>query len=97
MVTADVSFTPLSVVIPQVTERVRFADDAELVALVKPMFELQLGRLPTTESQRQEAVNRARVGLTAAGWECIQAIRSPLLGNRGAVELAIHARRGRAG
>jgi 23S rRNA (cytidine1920-2'-O)/16S rRNA (cytidine1409-2'-O)-methyltransferase len=94
LVTADVSFTPLSVIIAQVSERVRFEPDAELVSLVKPMFELQLGALPTDESQWQEAVDRARSAITAAGWECVAAVRSPLLGHRGAVEFAVQARRG---
>jgi 23S rRNA (cytidine1920-2'-O)/16S rRNA (cytidine1409-2'-O)-methyltransferase len=92
VVTVDVSYTPLAVIVPQVTERVRLADDAVLLALVKPMFELQLGQLPTTEEQLDEAVLLATDGIAAAGWTIEEAITSPVTGNQGAIEMWVRAR-----
>lgn len=92
VVTVDVSYTPLAVIVPQVTERVRFANDAALLALVKPMFELQLGRLPDREEQLDEAVLLATDGIAAAGWTIEEVITSPVTGNQGAIEQWVRAR-----
>ena len=90
--TVDVSYTPLAVIVPQVTERVRFANDAALLALVKPMFELQLGQLPDREEQLDEAVLLATDGIAAAGWTIEEVITSPVTGNQGAIEQWVRAR-----
>ena len=92
VVTVDVSYTPLAVIVPQVTERVRFANDAALLALVKPMFELQLGQLPDREEQLDEAVLLATDGIAAAGWTIEEVITSPVTGNQGAIEQWVRAR-----
>ncbi len=84
--TVDVSYTPLAMIVPQVTERVRFANDAALLALVKPMFELQLGQLPDRDEQLDEAVLLATDGIAAAGWTIEEVITSPVTGNQGAIE-----------
>lgn len=89
---ADISYTPLSAVIDQVSPRIDFSDQALLVGLIKPMFELQLARLPTSESQFRESVSIAVTGIEKAGWQIVDKIQSPLRGNRGAVEFAVHAR-----
>jgi 23S rRNA (cytidine1920-2'-O)/16S rRNA (cytidine1409-2'-O)-methyltransferase len=90
--TVDVSYTPLAVIVPQVTERVRFANDAALLALVKPMFELQLGQLPDRDAQLDEAVLLATDGIAAAGWTIEEVITSPVTGNQGAIEQWVRAR-----
>jgi 23S rRNA (cytidine1920-2'-O)/16S rRNA (cytidine1409-2'-O)-methyltransferase len=92
VVTVDVSYTPLAVIVPQVTERVRFTNSAVLLALVKPMFELQLGQLPESDEQLDEAVLRATDGIAAAGWTIEEAITSPVTGNHGAIEQWVRAR-----
>jgi 23S rRNA (cytidine1920-2'-O)/16S rRNA (cytidine1409-2'-O)-methyltransferase len=92
IVTVDVSYTPLAVIVPQVTERVRFTNSAVLLALVKPMFELQLGQLPESDEQLDEAVLRATDGIAAAGWTIEEAITSPVTGNQGAIEHWVRAR-----
>ena len=93
VVTVDVSYTPLAVIVPQVTERVRFTNDAVLLALVKPMFELQLGRAPRRrDDQLDEAVLRATDGIAGAGWTVEEAITSPVTGNQGAIEQWVRAR-----
>jgi 23S rRNA (cytidine1920-2'-O)/16S rRNA (cytidine1409-2'-O)-methyltransferase len=92
VVTVDVSYTPLAVIVPQVTGRVHFTNGAVLLALVKPMFELQLGRLPERADQLDEAVLRATDGIAGAGWTVEEAITSPVTGNQGAIEQWVRAR-----
>jgi 23S rRNA (cytidine1920-2'-O)/16S rRNA (cytidine1409-2'-O)-methyltransferase len=93
IVTVDVSYTPLAVVVPQVSSQVPIADGARLLALVKPMFELQLGGLPTTDDEFAHAVGAATEGISRAGWTVLEAFRSSVLGHRGAVEFWISAAR----
>jgi 23S rRNA (cytidine1920-2'-O)/16S rRNA (cytidine1409-2'-O)-methyltransferase len=89
IVTIDVSYIALARAIPQLGN-LRFADDAELVALVKPQFELGL-REPPPDAQLPEAGRRATEGIEAAGWRVACIIDSPVLGHRGARELLLHA------
>lgn len=93
IVTIDVSFTPLSVLVPQVTPLLALAPRADLLALVKPMFELQVGALPD-EGLLPEALDRAVAGIEGAGWHVLERFRSSVLGNRGAVEFWVRAVKG---
>ena len=93
VVTADLSFISLTQALPQLG-RVQFAAGADLVALVKPMFELQLAEPPSGEDGLRLALERARAGVELAGWTVGGDMRSPVTGARGAVEFLIHARRG---
>jgi predicted rRNA methylase YqxC with S4 and FtsJ domains len=73
---------------------VALADGADLLALVKPMFELHLGRLPDDqEAGLADALATASAGAAAAGWTVLASDRSPVLGRGGAVEGFLHARR----
>jgi 23S rRNA (cytidine1920-2'-O)/16S rRNA (cytidine1409-2'-O)-methyltransferase len=89
LVTIDVSFLSLARAVPQLA-RVPLAPRAHLIALVKPMFELGLASLPPVE-QLPAAVEAARQGITATGWEVQQVIDSPVRGHNGAVEFLLHA------
>lgn len=91
----DVSYTPLAEIVPQVTEALEISPDANALALVKPMFELRRGELPSTAAEFSEAVERAAFGLERSGWVVAEVIESPLAGNRGAKEFVISAGRGR--
>jgi 23S rRNA (cytidine1920-2'-O)/16S rRNA (cytidine1409-2'-O)-methyltransferase len=93
LITMDLSNLAVARAVPQVDGSL-LADRADLLALVKPMFELGLSRLPTSEGQLEEAVERAASGIEAAGWRVVDRMRSPVLGARGAVEFFVHARRG---
>lgn len=93
LVTIDVSYISLASALPQLA-RLAFAPDAELIALVKPMFELALAEAPLDEPALAEAVRRASAGMEAAGWHVVASIPSPVLGHHGAKELLLHARRG---
>jgi 23S rRNA (cytidine1920-2'-O)/16S rRNA (cytidine1409-2'-O)-methyltransferase len=92
VVTIDVSYLALAAAVAQLGGIV-LADDAELVALVKPMFELRLPTAPTDPKIVDAAIERAAIGITAAGWRVIGSMPSPVLGGRGAVEALVHARR----
>jgi 23S rRNA (cytidine1920-2'-O)/16S rRNA (cytidine1409-2'-O)-methyltransferase len=91
-VTIDLSYLPVARAVAQLTE-IEFADDADVVALVKPMFELQRASPPTDIAGLTGAVEAAKEGLERAGWRVLATIESPLGGSRGAIEFFVHARR----
>ncbi len=89
LVTIDVSYLALAEAVPQL-ERVALAPGADLVALVKPQFELGLDRPP---DDPLPALDAARRGIEAASWRVAAAIESPVRGAHGAVEFLVHATR----
>jgi 23S rRNA (cytidine1920-2'-O)/16S rRNA (cytidine1409-2'-O)-methyltransferase len=93
LVVIDVSYISLADAIPQL-EAVVFADDAELIALVKPMFELGLDA-PPPDAQLPSALANATRGIELAPWTILGSIASPVTGQRGAKELLVRARRRR--
>lgn len=92
LVTIDVSYLSLAAAVPQL-DRVELAEGAELIALVKPQFELALGRTPRDEPTLAVALERACAGIEAAGWSVLGSIRSPVLGAGGSAEFLVFARR----
>src|SRR5690349_4095886 len=91
IVTIDVSYSPLRVIVPDITKNLDWSPGAVMVALVKPMFELQAATLPTERADLERAVNAGEQAINSAGWHVDQAIESPLRGNAGAVEFFIRA------
>ena len=91
LVTIDITYTPLAVAVPQL-ETLAFAAEAELVALVKPQFELQLVELPP-DDLLPAALVHAITGIERAPWRVVASIASPVLGHHGAKEWLVHARR----
>ena len=90
VVTLDLSYLSLADALPQLA--VELATGADLLALVKPMFELHLGRLPEDqEAGLTEALPLAAAAATAAGWTVVASDRSPVRGHAGAVEGFVHA------
>lgn len=92
VMTVDLSYLSVANAIGQV-ERVEFAPGADLVALVKPMFELGLGTMPTDDRDLETAVELAVAGVERNHWSVRSVIRSPVQGSRGAVEFLLHASR----
>jgi 23S rRNA (cytidine1920-2'-O)/16S rRNA (cytidine1409-2'-O)-methyltransferase len=92
VVTVDVSYLSLRAAVAQL-DRISLAGDAELVGLVKPMFELRRASAPVDETSLAAALEVATAGVTAAGWQVVASIPSPVAGAHGARELLIHARR----
>jgi 23S rRNA (cytidine1920-2'-O)/16S rRNA (cytidine1409-2'-O)-methyltransferase len=96
LVTIDVSYVSLATAVPQLAN-VCFSPRAELVALVKPMFELRLADAPRDDAALPGAVDAARAGIERAGWRVAGVTASPVTGARGAVEALLYARRGAVG
>lgn len=92
VVTIDLSYLSLAQAAPQL-EAVAIARGAELVALVKPMFELRLARPPADPEQRAKAVELAAAAFEGSGWRAPRSIESPVPGRRGATEHLLHLRR----
>jgi 23S rRNA (cytidine1920-2'-O)/16S rRNA (cytidine1409-2'-O)-methyltransferase len=93
VVTVDVSYLALAVAVPQLG-RVDIGATADLLALVKPQFELGLAQPPTSPQTLAAALSEAVAGIEAAGWTVAGSTESPVRGARGAVEFFVHARCG---
>jgi 23S rRNA (cytidine1920-2'-O)/16S rRNA (cytidine1409-2'-O)-methyltransferase len=91
VVVVDVSKLSLGEAVAQLTTRVALCAGATLVGLVKPMFELRLGSLPTDPDEIADAGRRAAAAVERAGWVVEDVVDSAVRGNRGAVELFVHA------
>jgi len=92
VVTLDVSYLPLRAAVPQL-ERVAMSAHADAIALVKPQFELGLGRRPRAPAELRDAVQRARGAFEDGRWSVRALVRSPVTGARGAIEFLLHAQR----
>jgi len=92
IVAADLSYLSLAAAAPQI-EAVSIAATADLIALVKPMYELGLAAPPADPDQRAKAVELAVAAFENAGWRTPRQIESPVTGRRGAIEYLLHLRR----
>lgn len=93
VVTIDLSYLSIADAMPQL-EALRLAARADLVALVKPMFELHLAAPPTDERDLERAVREAAQAVERdRRWRVVATIRSPMLGTKGSREWLLHARR----
>jgi 23S rRNA (cytidine1920-2'-O)/16S rRNA (cytidine1409-2'-O)-methyltransferase len=93
-VSVDVSYLALSEAVGQL-DRVPLAPGAQLLGLVKPMFELRLATIPTDTTTLDTARIAAISGIEAAGWVVLDSDECPVRGGRGAVEFMVHGRRAR--
>ena len=91
VVTVDLSYVALASALPQLDGRVSFSHGADLIALVKPMFELGLGTVPNDRPTLASACRRATGGAERAGWNVRGIIESPVTGRMGAIEFLLHA------
>jgi 23S rRNA (cytidine1920-2'-O)/16S rRNA (cytidine1409-2'-O)-methyltransferase len=66
----------------------------EMIGLIKPMFELGWGELPTTPEDLALATTKAAHGLAEHGWAQLDLIESAVRGSAGAIEYFIRARFG---
>jgi 23S rRNA (cytidine1920-2'-O)/16S rRNA (cytidine1409-2'-O)-methyltransferase len=94
LISMDLSYLAIGAAAPQL-ETLLLDPRADLIALVKPIYELGLAALPTEDRQVRAAVEHAANGLAASGWRVVATTRSPVLGTRGAIEWLVHARRRR--
>jgi 23S rRNA (cytidine1920-2'-O)/16S rRNA (cytidine1409-2'-O)-methyltransferase len=93
VVTIDVSYLRLSEAVRQLG-RLRVAAGADLIGLVKPMFELRLPTAPTDGGSVLDATVRAARDIQAAGWRILAATGSPVAGAKGAREAFVHGQFG---
>jgi 23S rRNA (cytidine1920-2'-O)/16S rRNA (cytidine1409-2'-O)-methyltransferase len=95
LIVADVSFISLAKALPAALALA--APGADLVALVKPQFELSperigKGGIVKDEAARAEALNAVRAFLEASGWAVQATTDSPIAGGDGAREFLLWAR-----
>ena len=90
LLTMDLSYLAVSDAIGQVDRRI-LAPAAQLIALVKPTFELHSGRLADQPAQVAEAATAATRALGDHGWRVLAREPSPVLGAKGAVEVFVYA------
>jgi 23S rRNA (cytidine1920-2'-O)/16S rRNA (cytidine1409-2'-O)-methyltransferase len=91
-VTMDLSYLSVSDAVPQI-ETLSFAPDADLIALVKPMFELGLDTSPQDDPTLRRALELAVAGVQRLPWHVVGTMPSPVTGSKGAREWLLHARR----
>lgn len=97
VITMDLSYLSVASAVPQL-ETVRISPMGDLIALVKPMFELGLAEPPRDERRLRRAVELARRGVERDGqWRVVGTTPSPVTGARGAREWLLHARRAMRG
>jgi 23S rRNA (cytidine1920-2'-O)/16S rRNA (cytidine1409-2'-O)-methyltransferase len=87
------SYLSLTRAVPQLNGRIMFSPGAELLAVVKPRFELGLAEPPSEARELAKAVQLASGGIDQAGWTVTGSVLSPVTGGRGAIEFLLHARR----
>jgi len=96
VVTMDLSYLALHDAVRQL-DRVELADDADLVVLVKPTFELRRGALAATDTEVAAATEHAVDGIVANGWTVVATCAAPRTGRGGAREAFVYATRARDG
>jgi 23S rRNA (cytidine1920-2'-O)/16S rRNA (cytidine1409-2'-O)-methyltransferase len=90
LVTIDLSYLSIADAVRQLDYRI-LAPQAELIALVKPTFELRSGTLAASPDDVALAVDRAARALAEHGWEVLGRRPSPIRGSHGAIEVFLHA------
>lgn len=91
-ISLDLSYISLTAAVPQLHSIV-LAPGVQMIALVKPMFELHLPQPPEDRPRLEEALRLAVAGIEAAGWRVRASMESPVRGSRGAFEWVVHAAR----
>ncbi len=101
LLVADVSFISLTLVLPGMTAQA--APNSELIALIKPQFELGSDALNKkgvvrTDTLRQQAVQKVVSWFQSAeSWKVAGVMDSPITGGDGNQEYLIYAKRSQAG
>ena len=93
LITMDLSYLAIADAIGQV-DRQMLAPAAQLIALVKPTFELHGAALADQPQQVRAAAQTAARALGNRGWQVLGQQPSPILGAKGAVEILLHAASG---
>ena len=86
LITMDLSYLAIGQI-----DRQMLAPAAQLIALVKPTFELHAATLADQPQQIATATKTAVRALEDHGWRMLGQQPSPILGAKGAVETLLHA------
>jgi 23S rRNA (cytidine1920-2'-O)/16S rRNA (cytidine1409-2'-O)-methyltransferase len=89
LITMDLSYLAVAEAVGQVDRRL-LAPAAQLIALVKPTFEIHAAVLADQPQQVAAAVATAARALEGHGWRVLGQQPSPILGAKGAVEVLLH-------
>ncbi|HEX4490975.1 MAG TPA: SAM-dependent methyltransferase [Acidimicrobiia bacterium] len=92
LVVMDLSYLAVASAVPQLGA-IDVGDAADLVALVKPTFELRSAHLVEHTIDIERAVGLANRALTACGWTPTASCAAPRTGAARAREVFVHARR----
>jgi len=97
MATVDVSFISLKKVIPHVLGFLR--KEGEVLALVKPQFEVGKGEvgkggIVREEEKRVKAVKNVKEDLEKLGLKTVGIFQSPITGQKGNIEFFLYMKRG---
>jgi 23S rRNA (cytidine1920-2'-O)/16S rRNA (cytidine1409-2'-O)-methyltransferase len=92
VVTVDLSYLSIADALPQLAT-LRFSDAAELVALVKPTFELHRPTVASSDDDIADAVRIVTDALPLNGWAFVAECPAPATGQHGSREAFLHARR----
>ena len=95
--TIDVSFISLTKVIPKVLEFLK--ENGEILALVKPQFEVGKGEvgkggIVREEEKRLAAVASVRAEIETAGLHAVGVFESPVAGQKGNIEYFLYLKKG---
>ena len=85
LIAMDLSYLPVAEAVPQL-EGISIADDADLIALVKLMFELCVARPPKDPEMLRKVVEQATAAIETNREKVVGQIPSPTYGARGARE-----------
>lgn len=96
VVVMDLSYLAVADALPQLDPGLLSAS-AQLVALVKPTYELHAPTLAADPASVARAVSRVQRAMTQHGWSVMNQLRSPIAGSRGAIEVFVHAVRATPG
>ena len=93
LVTIDVSFISLKIVVPAVMKFMSKA--ARIIALIKPQFEVGKGKVGKggvvrDPLQHESVINELLRFFKDSGWTCLPVVPSPILGPSGNREFLIH-------
>jgi 23S rRNA (cytidine1920-2'-O)/16S rRNA (cytidine1409-2'-O)-methyltransferase len=90
LITMDLSYLSVRDAIGQVDRRL-MRRSAQIIALVKPTFELHSAGLADRPDQVAEATDSAARALEEHGWHVRARLPSPIEGAKGAIEVFVHA------
>ncbi|MEA1871165.1 MAG: TlyA family RNA methyltransferase [Candidatus Bipolaricaulota bacterium] len=96
LVVVDVSFISLKLILPPLVDII--APDGEIVALVKPQFEIGKERLPSdgvikNATDREAVLADIRAFIESeTPWRVIATMQCPIAGEKGNVEFLVHLR-----